>query len=131
MWRKGRDWGCKFRNLLAQIAPPWKRLRRPESRSIPVSLMHTSYDVGAFRVWLKLHSFEKSLRAHPTKEQAAMSKIVTPAEAARTLSIGRNFLYDLLHSGNARAHLKLNTLTRVPGRVHLGRGKGDLFSFPT
>ena len=31
-----------------------------------------------------------------------MSKTVTPAEAARTLSIGRNFLYDLLHSGKLR-----------------------------
>lgn len=32
-----------------------------------------------------------------------MPKTVTPAEAAQTLRIGRNFLYDLLHSGKLKA----------------------------
>ena len=44
-----------------------------------------------------------------------MSKTVTPAEAARTLSIGRNFLYDLLHSGKLRA-TKRGKQWRIPER---------------
>ena len=44
-----------------------------------------------------------------------MRKTVTPAEAAQTLRIGRNFLYDLLHSGKLRAR-KQGKEWRIPER---------------
>jgi excisionase family DNA binding protein len=45
-----------------------------------------------------------------------MPKTVTPAEAAQTLRIGRNFLYDLLHSGKLRAR-KQGKEWRIPERA--------------
>jgi len=44
-----------------------------------------------------------------------MAKSLTPAEAAQTLRVGRNFLYDLLHSGKLRATKKGNQW-RIPER---------------
>ena len=123
MRRRGRSWGCKFRNRLKARGPhcpaesdvshrspspavrplielfkklarrnfraglgcgatarpgcaTWKRLRRPGPLSIPVSLVHPSYDVEAFCVCPKLLSFEKSLKKrtrHPFRHQARLS----------------------------------------------------------
>lgn len=42
-----------------------------------------------------------------------MPKTVTPAEAAQTLRIGRNFLYDLLHSGKLKGR-KRGKQWRIP-----------------
>jgi len=44
-----------------------------------------------------------------------MAKSLTPAEAAQALGVGRNFLYDLLHSAKLRATKKGNQW-RIPER---------------
>ena len=44
-----------------------------------------------------------------------MAKSLTPAEAAQALGVGRNFLYDLLHSGKLRA-TKKGKQWRIPER---------------
>jgi excisionase family DNA binding protein len=40
------------------------------------------------------------------KERSTMPRTITPAEAAKKLNVGRNFVYDLLVSGKLRAEKK-------------------------